>query len=245
MAFSKLFQALSKHREENPRRGVDFYESLYAEYLNGAFIDNVPQRKFLIYATQLYHEKRFNNALTVLKRLWNRCQTPADHRAVLFFTALSYSKMGDRHSAIAAYQELLKHDPHYSVAWSNLGEQFRREGFYKDAIHSFEEAIRCDGLNAMAHSNLAVVYVRIGAYEEAIPYGKHALELNPTLYYAATALAMAFYALGDREQCEHYSQQALINGENEADLKLALSKIHAVDLGGPGIPEKLEPVMAE
>lgn len=245
MAFSKFFQALSKHREENPRRGVDFYESLYAEYLSGAFIDNVPQRKFLIYATQLYHEKRFNNALTVLKRLWNRCQTPADYRSVLFFTALSYSRMGDRHSAIAAYQELLKHDPRDSTAWSNLGEQFRREGFYKDAIHSFEEAIRSDGQNAMAHSNLAVVYVRIGAYEEAIPYGKRALELNPTLYYAATSLAMAFYALGDREQCEHYSRQALINGENEADLKLALSKIHAVDLGGPGIPEELEPVMAE
>lgn len=245
MGLSKFFQALSKHREENPRRGVDFYESLYAEYLSGAFAEKVPQRKFLIYATQLYHEKRYQNALSILKRLWSRCETTADYRAVLFFTALSYSRMGDRHSAIAAYRELLKLVPSYSVAWSNLGEQYRREGFYKDAIHSFEEAIRSDGQNAMAHSNLAATYIRIGAFREAIPYGKRALELNPGYYPVATDLAMAFFALGDQEQCEQYSRLALLNGENEANLKQALFNVHGVDLGGPGIPDELEPVLQE
>lgn len=230
MLLSKLYHALSEHRESHPRRGVDFYESLYADYLGYAFSDNIPQRKFLVYATQLYHEKRYHNTLTVLKRLWKRCESAADRRAVLFFAALSYSRMGDRHTAIAVYQELLKVDPHHSVAWSNLGEQFRQEGFYKDAINSFEEAIRSDGNNAIAYSNLAAVYVHLGSFQNVITYATRALELNPHYYHAATDLAMAYYALGDREQSEHYSQLALLNGESEENLKEALLSVRGIDL---------------
>ena len=54
----RLLQDFSEYRAKNNRHGVDYYESLYAEYLCDAFTDGVPQRKFLIYAAQLYHENR-------------------------------------------------------------------------------------------------------------------------------------------------------------------------------------------
>lgn len=57
MLLSKLHHALSEHRGSHPRRGVDFYESLYADYLGNVFSDNIPQRKFLVFATQQMKEQ--------------------------------------------------------------------------------------------------------------------------------------------------------------------------------------------
>lgn len=245
MGLSNFFRAIGEQRASHPKRGVDFYESQYQKELEGAFAGNTAQRKFLIYAAQLYNENRFSNALTVLHKLRDKCRAPADYRAVLLFTALNYTGQGDRNAAIAAYRELLNRVPQYSTAWSNLGQLYRKEGLYGEAVNCYRKAIDCDGENPYPYVNLAVVYTRMDAYSRAIPCAKRALELKNNLYQAAAVLAMCYSALGEEEEANRYYSMALRLGEKKEDLDRAIANLPGRDMGGPGIPEELTPVLQE
>ena len=230
----KVFLSFSRKRVYNKS-----IESAYAPYMKDAFIQNPKNRKALVQAVELYHHEKYKKALVEMTSLLSRCESHKDKTSVLFFIALSRSRLGNRQGAIEAYGELVRLEPRNSTAWSNMGEQHRHLGRLEDALRCYREAVRWDGGNAHAHSNLAVVLVALRQYEEAVPYGRRALELNPKLYYCATAMAMAGEALGDASMREHYSRMALEQGENREKLEDALRRVapHA----GPSVTPDTEP----
>lgn len=224
-------------------RNRNAYEIHFAKQLGYAFSGRPSQREQLVYAAELFGERRYHQSLEHLNVLWEQCADNEDRKAVLMFTALCRSRIGDTESAIRHYRSLLLIDPENSTALSNLGHLLQEEGKYAEAERYYLQALDCDGNNPYAHNNMATLYHAMGEFEKAIPFGEKSLALKGNLYQAATVLGMCHMALGDREKGSHYGQIAVANGQDPEAMKNALKHAWESQFGSIAISEDLARLM--
>ena len=205
----------------------DNYFRDYREHIRSAFSE--PKQKKLLNklleAAHLYNVDEYKKAVEKLVRLKEKCKTPDEHCAVLFFLAMTYGEMGYLGSAIDAYKELLAIDPSRSTAWSNLGLLHRSKGEYAAAVKCFETAIEKKPDNGYAYANLGQAYYRMGEYEKGIAESKKALSLQGGLYQAANCICICAYILGNLEESRKYFQLSITNGGNADDLRAVLEEL--------------------
>src|SRR5215470_11495083 len=88
---------------------------------------------------QAYWEKRYRDAIRMLKHAaLIRPESPMTH----YYLGLSYSALGAFAEAERAYQETLRRDPKSNIAWSELGDLYRKLNRWEDAIKAYQLALQ-------------------------------------------------------------------------------------------------------
>ena len=96
-----------------------------------------------------------------------------------------YKNKGDWDSAIREFNEAIRLNPNYSIAYNERGNTYYCKGEWELAIADFNEVIRLNPNNANDYNTRGVSYYYIGEWELANADFTEAIRLDPnnTVYY--------------------------------------------------------------
>ncbi len=209
------------------RRRLEFYESQYSEYIEGAFADAPLHRKKLLCAIRLYNEDNYNKALKYLLQLKPVCKGREDWYAVGLFTGLVLTDVGLKKDAVIVYDTLIGMNITSSTIYGNLGNLYSSMGHYDDAISTLRLAIQNDEKNPAPYNNLANLYFDTYDFENAKRYALQALDVNHKFRQSASLLAIIYSLENDKENAEKYFHIAISSGENPAKLQQTINRYRA------------------
>jgi superkiller protein 3 len=112
---------------------------------------------------------RVEELLSRLERRYPRTPEPKLVRAELLWDARRYQEAAEQ------YQELLRIDPNYAMAYNHLGYLYLSMERYDEAIDSFKRCIFISPGQANPHDSLGECYLDLGRYDEAIAQFRQAL----------------------------------------------------------------------
>ncbi|MHA7841420.1 MAG: tetratricopeptide repeat protein, partial [Gammaproteobacteria bacterium] len=117
--------------------------------------------------------------------------------------------------AIEDYDEALRLDPKYALAYFNRGFAKRFLGRYDEAIRDYDEALRLDPEDALAYFYRGLAKVQLGRYAEAIEDYDEALRLDPkyALAYFNRGFAKRFLGRYD-EAIRDYDEVLRLDSED-------------------------------
>jgi serine/threonine-protein kinase len=128
----------------------------------------------------------------------------------------NYDRPENNDSAIKVFQEALKLDPSYALAFAGLGDAYWKK-FRDDkdpqwlqiSRESCETAVRLDPALAAGHECLGTLYSGTGRYEDAATEFESALKAEPTNDDAYRGLAKTYEQLGKLPEAEKTYQRAI------------------------------------
>ncbi len=88
---------------------------------------------------------------------------------------------GRYEEAIRAYDEAIRLDSQFAVAYGGRGLAYDSLGQHQRAIQDLDEAIRLDPQLAMAYNNRGLAYDNLGQHQRAIQDLDEAIRLDPQL----------------------------------------------------------------
>ena len=92
-----------------------------------------------------------------------------------------YLKAGDYKKAIKAFEGVIKEDPSYALAYSNMGYSYRKLKQYDKAITLYTKALKIDPNLAEAHEYIGEAYLEMGKIEAARQHLTILEKLDPKL----------------------------------------------------------------
>jgi superkiller protein 3 len=119
---------------------------------------------------------------------------------VYYNRALAYEAGGDVGAATADYQKAISLDPHYALAYINLGRVLYLEGKKPEARLQFEKAMESAPSLAMPYYDLGVLEGETKNWEKAASFYRQALDRDPLLTDARANLAIALLQLGKTDE---------------------------------------------
>jgi len=117
-----------------------------------------------------------------------------------FEIALELQLQGNHTKAIVNYDEVLKHDSDFTVAYLNRGSAKAILGRYEEAIADFDEALKRDSELAYAYLNRGNAQANLRLYEAAIADFDKALKIHSKWAYAYHSRGAAKFDLGLYEE---------------------------------------------
>ncbi len=128
----------------------------------------------------------------------------------------NYDKPENLDSAISVFQQSLKMDPNYALAYAGLGDAYWWKYYYRNEVRwvtaSRTACERAAALNAKlpeAHACLGTVYNGTGNYEKAAEAFRAALDGDPLNDDAYRGLAKAYEKLNKPAEAEQTYQKAI------------------------------------
>ena len=113
-------------------------------------------------------------------------------------SGLIFTSIGDHAKSIEDYNEAIKNEPEYPLAFNKRGWANLEVGNYDQAIKDFEKVIQFKPNEDQPKQNLATVYMKRGItydqkkdYANAIPDFEMVLKFNPNDNTARELLEMA------------------------------------------------------
>ena len=204
------------------RTGLDEYEKVYSDDIGFAFQNKLMQKKKLLCAIRLFHEKNYRKALKYLYELLKECEFDRDTAVVLLFIALCYANAGYTEDAIKVYYELLKIEPNNARVHSNLGLQLMNSGDFESALKHYNKSIELKPDNYFAYVNRANYYFRRNENDNAVADAKKALDIKNNGIEAANLLAIIYALKNDEENKKKYFHIAITSGKNPDELNEAI-----------------------
>jgi Flp pilus assembly protein TadD len=122
---------------------------------------------------------------------------------------LSLNRLEAYRDALGLWQDVLRLQPHNSVAHQNAGYTLREMGRVSAAIEHYREAVRLAPNSAEAHYSLAVLLSKTGAHGDAAPHFAEASRIRPTDLPARINLAAALIEAGRYDESIKASRAAL------------------------------------
>ncbi|KAA3659087.1 MAG: tetratricopeptide repeat protein [Calditrichaeota bacterium] len=127
-----------------------------------------------------------------------------------------HDRLENIEKAIELFQQSLKEDSLYALAWSGLGEAYwykydeTKEAKWIDvAQEKCQRALALDNLLAPVHVTLGILAKGTGKYEQAVQDFKRALEIDPVNSDALRELAGAYVRLNQPEKVEELYLEAI------------------------------------
>ncbi|GAB4572042.1 MAG: hypothetical protein Kow0077_10370 [Anaerolineae bacterium] len=111
-------------------------------------------------------------------RLLNRDQLSVaemNERGAAFFN------LGRHSRALVCFDQVIRMDSAYALAWANRGVALAELGQYEAAIASFDHALQLDPENAVVYMNKALTLIELEQYEDAHYCLERSVRLNPLL----------------------------------------------------------------
>ena len=122
---------------------------------------------------------------------------------------------GRLEEAIAEYDEAIRLNPQYTLAYNARGAAYNDSGQPEKAIPDFDEAIRLNPQHVSAYNNRGIAYDRLGQYPRAIQNYDEALRLNPESALAYNNRGNAYRHMGQYQQSiENYDEALRLNPES-------------------------------
>ena len=114
--------------------------------------------------TAYFDQKNFNEALLNYNESLKLKETELTY--VLIGNTLAVKN--DFNNAYRAYQNALRLNPSYALAYFNLGLLNSQKGNFDEALKLFDKSIKIDPLFAEAYRNTAVIYYMTENYEQSL-----------------------------------------------------------------------------
>ncbi len=111
--------------------------------------------------------------------------------------------------AIAAYDQAIRLNPNYALAYNNKGIALKNLKRHEEAIAASDQAIRIDPSYAPAYHNKGNALADLKRYEEAIAAYDQAIRLNPNYALAYNNKGNALYELKRYEEAIGAYEQAI------------------------------------
>jgi serine/threonine protein kinase/tetratricopeptide (TPR) repeat protein len=128
----------------------------------------------------------------------------------------NYDRPENNDSAIQVFQQALKLDPNYALAYAGLGDAYWKKytdnkdpRWVQSSRESCEKAVNLDPNLAAAHECLGTLYSGTGRYENAVTEFESALRAEPTNDDAYRGLAKTYEQLGKLSEAEKTYQRAI------------------------------------
>jgi serine/threonine protein kinase/tetratricopeptide (TPR) repeat protein len=128
----------------------------------------------------------------------------------------NYDRPENNDSAIQVFQQALKLDPNYALAYAGLGDAYWKKyaddkdpHWVESSRESCEKAVSLDRNLAAAHECLGTLYSGRGQYETAVREFESALKTEPTNDDAIRGLARTYEHLGKLSEAEKTYQRAI------------------------------------
>ncbi len=104
--------------------------------------------------------------------------------------------IGDTHSAVYHFKEVIRLDPMRAGAYINLGAVYNRLGQLDEALTTLRRGIQLDANRAEGYYNLGLVYKQLGQLDMAVNAYREAVRLNPRMYDGHYNLGNIFFEKG-------------------------------------------------
>ena len=117
-----------------------------------------------------------------------------------FEAGVVLQEIGHLEEAIAEYDEAIRLNSRYALAYNNRGKAYFGSGEHERAIQDMDEAIRLDPELAMAYSNRGGVYSALGHHERAVKDLDESIRLDPLLSEAYVNRGAAYFGQGQHER---------------------------------------------
>jgi tetratricopeptide (TPR) repeat protein len=115
--------------------------------------------------------------------------------------------LGDTHSSVYHFKEVIRLDPLRAGAYINLGAVYNRLGQLDEALTTLRRGIQLDANRAEGYYNLALVYRQLGQLDMAVNAYREAVRLNSRMYDAHYNLGNIFLEKGQHALAiAHYKQ---------------------------------------
>ena len=122
-----------------------------------------------------------------------------------FHAAVQAEESGEKHRAIALYEEILEIDPQYAAACINLGTVFFHLRQYSRAEELYRRATEADPGYILAYFDLGNVLDELERLDESIAAYRKAVTLSPRYADAHYNLALAYERIGQpRNALRHW-----------------------------------------
>lgn len=165
----------------------------------------------------------------------------SDNPDIHYGIATACFLLGDQHSAIYHFKEVIRLDPLRAGAFINLGAVQNRLGQFDEALTTLRRGIQLDPNRGEGYYNLGLVHKQLGQLDMAINAYREALRLNPRMYDAHYNLGNIFL---EKEQytlaIAHY-KQALEIRPNWEKGRAALVAAQAAQAAATAAVESGEP----
>ena len=146
--------------------------------------------------------------------------------AAFYRAARLHAQEGRPAEAIAAYRQLVRHDPDLVDIWSELGGLYSATGETEHALGSYQHVVRLRPSDALAWYNVGALTENQGRHAEAVPAFREALRLDPKMALAWHGLASAQRGLGQHKEALFACQQAVRFDPELAPAWLRLGNLH-------------------
>lgn len=120
----------------------------------------------------------------------------SDNEEVHYGLATVCFLLGDLHSAVYHFKEVIRLDPKRVGAYINLGAVYNRLGQFEDSLASLRRSIQLDANRSEGYYNLGLVYRQLGQLDLAINAYREAVHLNPRMFDAHFNLGNIFFEKG-------------------------------------------------
>lgn len=117
--------------------------------------------------------------------------------------------VGDTHSAVYHFKEVIRLDPLRAGAYINLGAVYNRLGQLEEALTTLRRGIQLDANRAEGYYNIALVYRQLGQIDMAVNAYREAVRLNSRMYDAHYNLGNIFFEKGQHVLAIAHYKQAL------------------------------------
>ena len=148
---------------------------------------------------------------------------------------LAYEALDQLGDAIKGYDQALRLDPKYVLAYYNRGNSYALMGQYSRAIEDYSLVIDIDPEYTGAFKNRGNAYVLIGQFHLAIKDYDETIRLDPQYALGYGSRAWAYAALNMYPEARQDLERAVELGVDPALLKKTIAKLEIIG-GIDGIP---------
>jgi tetratricopeptide (TPR) repeat protein len=113
---------------------------------------------------------------------------------------ISYRNLKRYEQAIANFNEALKLDPNYALAYAGRGNGYWRFGRYQEALQDYDRAITLDPKLAWAYAGRGETYRLLKEYRQAIQDYNRTLELNQDYIWVYVRRGRCYFSLKEYQQ---------------------------------------------
>lgn len=102
--------------------------------------------------------------------------------------------------ALLIYREVVKVEPDFFEAYSNIGVCYKNLNMLKEAQKAFEYSLKLKPKSAVANNNLGNVYTAMERFDLAKKHYETAIKLNPKYIDAMRNLGSILFFTGEEEK---------------------------------------------